>query len=77
MTRIPRWGQFAVLAIAMLVAGALIGLAIAAWTDDASDSEPDVVGEATSSAPLDVSMNGRLLGDANAPVKVVEWGNYK
>lgn len=77
MTKIPRWGQFAALAIAMLVAGALIGLAIAAWTDDASNSEPDFESEAPSPATLDVPTNSRTLGEANAPVKVVEWGNYK
>lgn len=77
MTKIPRWGQFAALAIAILVAGALIGLAITAWTDDASDSEPDFVSEATSPATLNVPTNGRTLGEADAPVNVVEWGNYK
>lgn len=33
--------------------------------------------QAAAELPTDIPVNGRTIGDPNAPVKVVEWGDYQ
>ncbi len=33
--------------------------------------------KAAAELPPDVPTNGRTMGDPNAPVKIVEWGDYQ